>query len=149
MNVRELLGVLNRDRVIDRLVDRLPNQAKNRAGYEQAYDELLSISLPDPVPTDWLQTIEINSTVDVIGEPYVVVTMRDRDGTQYATDFVSWREVCAMTVDDAALAQYGPLDCAVHILYDVTFYGYSDRHVQSEREAIFNDIITGEEECQE
>lgn len=72
--------------------------------------------------------------VDAEDESYHHVYHMDQ-GERYAMDFVDWSEVLGMEVD---IGNYTYEEALAHILWEITFYGYSSAEVQKARKA-FND----------
>lgn len=72
-----------------------------------------------------------------IGEVlYDDVQLVDVCGEKFATDFLDWKECLGMHVMHFG---YSNTRALAHILWDMTFYGYSNDEVQAKKEELFND----------
>jgi hypothetical protein len=130
MKVFELLNNYTFDQVRPKLLELYPEQANSMKGYEVAYAELRN-------DTEVIHNVSQIHLYDVVDEDdpddsYTDVYSTNGDGDHYAVDFVDWREVLGMTLSPDIYNDYTDLEALVHILFEVTWYGYSNEEVQSE-----------------
>lgn len=79
-------------------------------------------------------------------EYYSVSGKLPGDDTFYGLDFSSFSEWASYLVAEEVLASLPPEEVAAHILWEMTFYGYSDEEIKKEEEKVeraFQDMKNG------
>jgi hypothetical protein len=82
-------------------------------------------------------------------EYYDVSGKLPNDDTFYGLDFSSFSQWASYLVAEEALASLPPEEIAAHILWEMTFHGFSDTEIEEERKKIekaFEDIESGKAE---
>ena len=98
--------------VIDELLEKPPDESTDRLVVSEKVDDL-----SDP-PEEYIDTLITNS-----------------DGTdRRAIDFVPWSSLIDLEVDSDLKLQTSAL--LAHILWEITFYGYTENKVKEEREEL-------------
>lgn len=76
------------------------------------------------------------------GENLYNVYLLDRsDNKTYSIEAVPWAEVLGYAVDKASLSTYGNVKFAALVLYEITYFGFSEEQIQNTIKA-FNDEET-------
>lgn len=86
---------------------------------------------------------------DFSDEYYDVSGKLPGDDAFYGLDFSSFSQWASYLVAEEALASLPPEEIAAHILWEMTFYGFSDAEIEEERKKIekaFKDIESGKVE---
>ena len=73
------------------------------------------------------------------GENLYNVYLLDRsDKKTYSIEAVPWDEVLGYAVDEASIVKYGDVKFTALVLYEVTYFGFSEKQIQNTIKA-FND----------
>lgn len=73
------------------------------------------------------------------GENLYNVYLLDRsDKKNYSIEAVPWDEVLGYAVDEASIAKYGDVKFTALVLYEMTYFGFSEKQIQNTIKA-FND----------
>lgn len=123
MTFAELIKKYDWEAVQGTLLLLYEDEQKNLAGYAKAYKELQSTE-----PSSSEYTIHIELVRDD-GDYENVYALRPADTAHYGLDFVLWSEVLASKIGSKTLKKYSELHILVHILYEITYYGYSSAEV--------------------
>ena len=76
------------------------------------------------------------------GENLYNVYLLDRsDNKTYSIEAVPWADVLGYTVDKASLSTYGNVKFAALVLYEITYFGFSEEQIRNTIKA-FNDEET-------
>lgn len=102
-----------------------------RKDYEKVYEDLKKkkTSLNDKVI--FFKKEDADESISV----YIV----DK-GKEWATDFMPFNKYVNMKLSDQVLGQYSEEDIVAHCLFDMTFYGFSEKKVKSKRDELNNRI---------
>lgn len=72
---------------------------------------------------------------------YDVSSTNDSDpGVSYAVDFMPWDQVANMIVSKDTLEHYPVTDIIAHILWEVTFYGFTQEEVTDHGDEVFSRV---------
>lgn len=126
------------DDILKRMEELYPGQHRNVYGYREAFVEIVGYCANEP-PQE-LPKGEINITSELLSKQYVLepdeedVLMFDvslmRDDTLYGIEFTPWDEVVNLAISEDTVKQLPVMDIACHLLYELTFTGYSNSEVQ-------------------
>ena len=72
---------------------------------------------------------------------YNVYLLDRSDNKTYSIEAVPWDEVLGYTVDEASIAKYGDVKFTALVLYEMTYFGFSEKQIQNTIKA-FNDEET-------
>lgn len=73
------------------------------------------------------------------GENFYNVYLLDRSNNEtYSIEAVPWDEVLGYAVDEASIAKYGDVKFTALVLYEMTYFGFSEKQIQNTIKA-FND----------
>lgn len=131
--VRELFLSLNWEDVADALAALYPDETPRLSSYRQVFERMRSCpGKPHPenlaVRVRWVQD-EDEGWHDVSG-----VVPGDPLGR--ALEFCTFGEWAGFGVDPETLETYRPAEAAAHMLYEMTFCGFSDEEILAAREEI-------------
>ena len=88
------------------------------------------------------RALTIVSIPIIAGENLYNVYLLDRsDKKTYSIEAVPWDEVLGYAVDKASLSTYGNVKFAALVLYEITYFGFSEEQIQNTIKA-FNDEET-------
>lgn len=115
----------------------LPNKVKSV--YECVYDELKEISINAQTMSDEAFTIGVCELEDAL-EPGVFVFdvfgISHNDSNRYSLIMEPWSDWLSYDVLDKSVELYGATIVLAHILYEMTFYGYSSHDSKKKQEEI-------------
>ncbi len=126
MKLKQLLQKFSDEEIIKQLIKLYPDQKKNRKGYAEALIELRQ--------TRWLKTeskIEIKNEEED-GEKWVNLTVI-QGSEHYSASFVEWGLWMEM---DIIADNFSEIDIVCHCLWELTWYGYSDKSTQRKFEEL-------------
>jgi len=146
MNFRELLTKFTDDKITKRLVELYPDQKKCKKGYLRAIIELRHIK-----PAKSKIKIRVEHVHEEgppfykpgESEDYVRVDGFDDKEPNWGLDLTRWSEWLAMEV---APNKFSDLDSVCHILWEMTFHGWSSKSVGGMTRLLngrMKDIISG------
>ena len=119
-----------------------PDQIKSVAGFEDVFDQLTKMH---PIESE----MEIVLSEQVEEDPedsYLHVSGRKLNHEpgqvpeSFGLDFVPWNEWLGMTIEKETLEKYTELEIISHCLYEMTFMGFDEEHIQSELKAITDEV---------
>jgi len=67
-------------------------------------------------------------------DPIIDVCMMDDEGELFALDFIDWTDLIDMNVEKPN--NMSEEECLAHILWEITFWGFSNKQVEKERKKI-------------
>lgn len=103
----------------------------DKNGMVQAYTGVVRelIELPhNPIDHKLL----VRSTVETKGDEPVISVILEHDDSTYGVDFVLWEELIDADVLDESMHML-PHDILAHILWEITFYGFSAARVKQKK----------------
>jgi hypothetical protein len=150
MTFLELLHNVNTLTIQSNLIECYPHQVKNYEGYILVAEQLKNM-VPVKHETNMRICLELVSNY---GETEVYVEVNGKNGTidehtnkeeSFSLSFVPWNELLLMPIDQQTLKKY-PLEVIlVHILYDITFWGFTE----SQRNKVSKQLDETKEEAGE
>jgi|GEM_PF-2127252 len=115
----------------------IPNKVKSV--YEGVYDELKEISINAQTMSDEAFIIGVCELEDAL-EPGVFVFdvfgISHNDSNRYSLIMEPWSDWLSYDVLDKSVELYGSTIVLAHILYEMTFYGYSSHDSKKKQEEI-------------
>jgi len=134
LTVRELFERLSWEEVKECLVKLYPDQEGNLPGYEEVFEEVRSCS---PLPNADGTVVHIEFREEDDGERWYDVYGRKPGGEWgYALELCLFREWAGFLVDPELIERMPLAEIAAHILYEMTFCGYSDEEIAARRREI-------------
>ena len=96
--------------------------------YRRAIAELLSLKSREALSKIHLYTTD--------AKPYIEVCLVDKNGEAFALDLTLWEDLidCEITTEK----KMSEVDICAHILYEITFYGYSCKQILDERKKLLS-----------
>lgn len=134
MKLIEILNKYSDTEILKRLLNLYPDEKKNLAGYLDALDEMRHTKVSKSN-----SQIKIRLQKDDDGEEYFQVGTL-KDGEEYSASFIDWNQFLGMEV--IPFKELSDLDTLVHCLWEMTFYGYTNKDTQE----LFNSITKDVEE---
>lgn len=135
MKVYELISKYDVDTIVNAVIDEYPDQLRNYFGYDFAVRQLQVMEVIDSEHTVVIEHVDPHYEDD---EPYENVSTRlPNDDTRWAMDFTPWSEVLGMNIDPDIFNRYTEQAVIGHILYEMTFNGYSNEETQAKAEELF------------
>lgn len=126
MKFSDLLKKYTDKDIIERVINLYPDEKGNLEGYVRALDELRNTK---PIKTTSKITLtEVKD--DEYGEPnYMAVGTLDKNGEQYSASFIKWGKWLEM---EFVPHPYPELSALALCLWEITWYGFSDKSTQKE-----------------
>ena len=118
--------------------------------YKSAREELLALHSPDN-PTDNILICNLEPDIeknDIYVHCKMLSTTESGEKTEYAIDYVPWRELIDCNILEESIAKLGELICAAELLWEVTFHGFSEEKVAQgadDLHQLIADIESGDE----
>jgi len=123
----DLIATCDVEEVLRQLVAARPREEKSLQGYREVITELRQTL---SMPTGGRLLVQYSSDI-LNSDPYWDVVMYDADESRWSTSFVPWTKL----LDRDVSVQGGDLTEAqalAHILYDITFHGFTSAEVEEE-----------------
>lgn len=115
-----------------RILELYPDEEKNLSGYDAALLELIKTETIEN--EGWTLHIRMIEDSD---ETYADVYMHSSwDSVPYAVDFHPWSKILGTEIAAETFENFSKLDVLCHILWEITFYGYSSEDAAKERERL-------------
>ena len=134
--------------IFERLAELYPDQANEYNAYMNALGELHNLEV---ISNEW--SLEVYTGVSAYeDEVYYGVSgySPDSPGQSYAMEYSDWGEWLGMNVMAESIAEFGELDVAAHILWEMTYTGFSYADVKQrsdELDELSNRINSGLDGC--
>ncbi|MFA9390605.1 MAG: DUF6557 family protein [Prolixibacteraceae bacterium] len=144
MKFKELIEEVEWLNVKPTLFSLYPEQKKSISGYEQVFQKLKLM----PANESLLTINVVNVIDDFDGTEYADVSAYncnsmdnpEEQTESFAIEFTPWNEWLGMQIDEISLKEFDKLEIIAHCLYDMTFYGYNEDHIQAELVEIQNSV---------
>ncbi len=132
MIFQDLLAKFDDKAIIKQVIKLYPDQKKNMEGYVRALDEIRNTQ---PKATDVSIVVSVVKAKD---DPFYEKGDKDwvdicgvkGEEDRYAIGMTSWREWLSMPISEVSLKSFSELDILAHCLWEMTWYGYSNRRIQ-------------------
>lgn len=102
---------------------------KDLTGYREVFNTVRAMT---PTKTEMTLTLE---RIIVFDEPVVDVSGL-MDGNSWSIMFIPWSECMGMPLDERCLDVMSPAEIAAHILYEITWFGFTEDKIKAEAEKI-------------
>ncbi|MBN2259247.1 MAG: hypothetical protein JW702_01755 [Clostridiales bacterium] len=143
MKLNELIKKVEFDEVWMEIKNAYDFPNKVKSVYEGVYDELKEISINAQKSSDEAFTIGVCELEDVL-EPGVFVFdvfgISHDDSNRYSLIMETWNNWISYDVLDKSVELYGTTIVLAHILYEITFYGYSSHDSKKKQEEITEEL---------
>lgn len=118
--------------VKEQITELYPEQEQSIKGYELAYQELQGL---ESIPND--MTICVCEEKDIDGTVYAHVFGKTKDDPDnWCLMITDWREWLGMNIDKESLVNYSSTELLVHILFEMTWRGYSNEEIGKARKKL-------------
>lgn len=141
MKLHQLFTKYNWDEISTRFFQLYPDQEKNADGYAAAYKELaemqagtsnynlvidhvISTEQDHGYEDDWYHVYAVDKNVNI--------------DQRWAIDYMEWADCLDLEIAPTTLSEQ---DILSHIMYELTFYGYSSSEVTTQRSAIMDNAF--------
>ena len=138
VQLADLLKQVNFETVFATLVSYFPSQEPSKEGYKEVFETLLSLN---PKPLTNLNDLFIHVTLT--SDQYSAGEYFDVSGIQlnkkdkfYGIEFCPWKDWVSMHISQESLDTLTKEDIVAGCLYEMTFFGFSDKDVQNEAERL-------------
>ena len=124
------------------LLQLYPDEEKNISGYEKVYEELMFM-LPEDSE---LLIVVAHQKDDFDGAEYVAVSgkyanpQNENEEFSQAIEFTPWNQWLGMEISPESLLQFSELEIISHCLFEMTFAGFDEEHIQEELHSIEKSI---------
>lgn len=135
----DLIRMVNFDDVYARIVYYFPNEDNNREGYESAFNELLSKKQNKHNLNDLFILVEVE-TEEGVGEYLYTHGINKKTNITYGIEFCPWAEWVTLFIDQNTLDNLSNEDIVAGCLYEMTFFGFSEKKVIQTRDDMYKDI---------
>ncbi len=125
----------------------LPDKAMS--AYRNAYDELCALSPTASKKTGTLVVAKLLDTIEENAYVFDVFVKHPGDEERYALSLSPWEEWIAYPVHGKSVELYGAAAVLAHILYDMTFWGYSQKDYNKKCAEVHEDLHQAEIEAAE
>ena len=140
MKLYELLSRHGNFDILVHLIAEYPDADNSREGYMNALHELRTLKSVENKCQILVHTVEPDESLpeNVRGERYVCVSGRGKDNPEYpdmtdvnfAIEFDPWEEWLGMEIMPESFMGRSEIEVLAHILWEMTFCGYSNNGVQ-------------------
>lgn len=136
----ELLGQVNFDDVFKELTRWFNDQEKNESGYRNVFFTLLDKTPRRHKLDDLFINIEKVKEEDSTWLDVSGVHVAKKDKVTYGIEFEPWDEWISMYVTQHTLDTLTKEEIVAACLYEMTFFGFTDSKVQSERDRLIESV---------
>lgn len=134
----DLIREVNFDEVFSRVCFYYPSQSNGREGYENAFNELLDKKQKKHCIGDLFIEVIIEEDDD---ENYLdVCGLNIQNGNRYAIELCQWSDWVTMFITKETLDRLSKEDIIAGCLYEMTFFGFSEKVVLDKLEVLVNGI---------
>ena len=131
MNIKDIIKKLDFEDFWKAFQKMYPNEMKNMEGYETVFNNLKNRKrLAKTKYTLWMEQEKFEGKV--YHTPYFKDRTKQKNGKMehWATDFTLWSEYLAVPISRDVLRKYSEMNLLCHVIYDLTFHGFSERKVE-------------------
>lgn len=131
MTLYDLIREVNFDEVFSRVCFYFPSQNNNREGYENAFNELLNKKqkkkhcIGDLFIEVVIEEDDDENYLDVCG-------LNIRNGNRYGIELCKWSDWVTMFITKGTLDRLSKEDIVAGCLYEMTFFGFSEKSVMEQ-----------------
>ncbi|SMB96153.1 hypothetical protein SAMN00808754_1412 [Thermanaeromonas toyohensis ToBE] len=134
LTVQDLFNRVSWSDVATQLVKLYPDQEENLPGYEKVFQQVRSCV---PLPNDDGTVVHVELREEDDGERwYDVYGRKPRDDQGYALELCLFREWAGFYVDPELIERMPLPEIAAHVLWEMTFCGYSEEEILAHRREI-------------
>ncbi|MBE3586618.1 DUF6557 family protein [Desulfofundulus thermocisternus] len=133
MTVQELFRAVSWDDVAGYIAGLYPDEVESLPGFEKVFLEVRECE-PVPDPQETMVCIELVENDD--GDYYDVYGCVPGEDKCYALDFCLFREWAGFSVDGKLLREMQLPEITAHILWEMTFHGFSDMDIMACRQHV-------------
>lgn len=144
MKFKELIDKYNWEDICSTFIQLYPDEERNIVGYKRVFEELRTLK-----PLETKMSIVVEDVFDEYDRKYYF-HVYGKDGTlnsdinpdqfkdnklgnqevSYGIEFTNWAEFLSMNIDDKSLVKYSELDIIGHCLWEITFYGFTQKDIK-------------------
>jgi len=128
--LHELLNLYSNREIVNELVLLYPDEEENREGYYEALNELRKT---EPLPKTPMKIVLVYG-IDTEREKYIEVLGRNVKNEVWSIVFAPWNEWLGMAIETNIVMEQRR--AIAYCLFEMTFYGYSNKKIQKEWEEI-------------
>ena len=137
----DLIRMVNFEDVFARIIHYFHDQEKSKDGYQSAFGELLTKKQDKHRLNDLFISVELENEE---GHDYLYMHgINKNTNITYGIEFCPWSEWVTMFIDQKTLDTLSKEDIVAGCLYEMTYFGFSEKKVRQTR----NDMYKGIEEA--
>lgn len=133
MKLLELVKKYTFKDIKKRLFELYPSQESSKKGYEKAWSE---IQKKRPRKTQDHYVILIERIKQEEDSYWRVTGKREGDDQDYALEYSTFSEWLSWDVSDEVIKKLGEVECICHILYEMTWNGYTTKDIIRAKELL-------------
>jgi hypothetical protein len=130
MNVRDLFGKVLWDDVAERFAQHYQDYVKSLEGMKKVFDQVRTCA---PAHDSKGFVISIDLVQDEEEHWYNVYGRISGEKERYALEFCLFTEWAGFTVDENLLQRMSPQDIVSHLLWEMTFFGYTEEDIIAQK----------------
>ena len=128
----DLIKTNNWFNVSNTLLSLFPSENKNCKGYEKIFRSLLLLEVKHSNMLLVIENIEEDSLEDNFSDVYgLLYDPVEQMQIKYSIELTPWCEWLGITISEDTLRQFSELEIISHCLYEMTFFGFSERKIQT------------------
>ncbi len=140
ITLKELLPLFSDKEIINRLIKLIPHQKKNGVEYKRALNELRKLSSKEVKDIQ----IYIRKEYDTFDKKsYICTSGIDKDNKTWAIEFTPFEEWLGMIIHRKTLNNFSKLDIIAHCLFEMTWFGFTNKDVKKEAKNLFKRVKSG------
>lgn len=125
MTFKELINSVNYDDVWTVIDKEYENKDGAYEAYKRVFEELKSLLPKACEPPITLVVAKVEDYFEAGTFIFDVFGIQNGDESHYALEMTPWNEWLSFKVLDKCVEAYGMADVVAHVLYEMTFFGYS------------------------
>lgn len=132
MTLKKLTQIKTWEQISPTFLAIYPEAEKNMEGYKSVFEKLLAMDSEKMEMSIVITTVE--DSFD--GEEYIDVSGRynhpknQEENYSQGLEFTPWRKWLGMDISQKSLEDFSKQEIIVHCLYEMTFEGFSEKHIQ-------------------
>ena len=141
MNIKELLLSLDKDELFRCYLDTFENGYSSETSYQVRFDDFIKdIKATEPVLSQSMVCVQPCSDGN-----YDTFIRQPGDDEKYSLLYIKWEEILGYMADEESISLCGKLNYAVCVIYEMTWFGFTNEENEQAIKDNENDIGDTEE----